>query len=89
MVELLKLIWGSSCQHDQNNDKIYAVVNSLRAPVVNYQRNNLNANILPNIPCLLDEEVKKMFSKGLEIANKDEVRQQRSPWKERLLEGYF
>ena len=34
----------------------------------------LNTNILPNILCLLDEEVKKLFSKGLEIANEDEVK---------------
>ena len=86
VVELLKLIQGFSCHHDQNNDKIYAVLNSLRAFFVNYQRNDMtNNNYLKEflacistlddyIPCLLQEETKKMFSKGLEIASKVEVK---------------
>ena len=92
VVELLKLIWGLSYSHDQNNDKTNAILNSLRALFVNYQKkqyenddylkkfqacistlDDLIANILSNIPCLLEEEVKKIFSKGLEIASKVEV----------------
>ena len=40
IVELLKLIRGLCCKHDQNNDKFYAVFNSLRALFINFQKSD-------------------------------------------------
>ena len=41
IVELLKLIRGICCKHDQNNDMVYAVMNSLMALFINFQRSNM------------------------------------------------
>ena len=30
LIGLLKLIWGQCCWHDQNNDKMYTVISSLK-----------------------------------------------------------
>ena len=40
IVEVRKLIRGLCCKHDQNNDKFYAVFNSLRALFINFQKND-------------------------------------------------
>ena len=40
IVELLKLIRGFSCRHDQNNDWYNAVFNNLQAPFINFQKND-------------------------------------------------
>ena len=40
IIELLELIRGFSCKHDQNNDKFYAVFNSLQALFINFQKND-------------------------------------------------
>ena len=41
MVQLLKLINGLCCQHDQNNNKTYAVVSSLKALFYFYQKSDM------------------------------------------------
>ena len=40
VMELLKLIQSFCCKHDQNNDKYYAVFNSLWALFINFQKND-------------------------------------------------
>ena len=40
IVELLKLIRGFCCKHDQNNNKYYIVINSLCALFINFQKND-------------------------------------------------
>ena len=40
IVKLLKLIHGFCCKHNQNNNKYYAVINSLRAWFINFQKND-------------------------------------------------
>ena len=39
-MELLKLIWGFCCKHNQNNNGFYAVFNSLQALFINFQKSD-------------------------------------------------
>ena len=61
----IKVIGGFCYKHDQNNDKVFAVMNSLRALFINFQKSEVKefqakvvmlddygANILDLIPCL-------------------------------------
>ena len=43
-MELFKLIRGLCCKHDQNNNKFYAVFNSLRALFINFQKSDQTNN---------------------------------------------
>ena len=44
IVELLKLIRSFCCKHDQNNNKFYAVFNSLCALFINFQKSGQTNN---------------------------------------------
>ena len=44
VVELLKLLWGLGCRHDQNNKKTYAEVSSLKNLLYPYHKSDLTNN---------------------------------------------
>ena len=48
--ELLKLIRGFCCKHNQNNDKVYALMNSLRALFINFQKLDMRNDYLKKFP---------------------------------------
>ena len=70
-----------SCKQDQNNDKIYAVMNSVRALYINFQKSNVsNDDYLKEIQarwvrmfhCLLEDEMK--YNKEVKYATKVELK---------------
>ena len=41
LIEILKIICSFCCKHDQNDDKYYAVFNSLRGLFINFQKSDM------------------------------------------------